>query len=420
MVKKLIAIGLIAAMFPLCAHAEDSVTIKLNGENMQLDQEPFIDDGNTLVPLRAIFEALGAEVRWNETDRKIYSEKNDRGIVLKIDSHEMYVYTNILISSRDSVCTTVTLEKAPVIVDDFTYVPLRAVAEAFNAVVDWDGDTKTVLISTAEKPEESEEPAEPTIEPTTEPTAEPTESVTEPTDTTDEVSVYEKMYEGTGYVFERNIPELTCDFEENAGGFKESQHCVWGKDSNGNGVLYVQKETRKQEIHTETQLTLPHLNSYVADELIDISFDIYCPPSNGKSSFKILGSGESVIDAISITNNGKKLDGFSKMEDINAADYFSNNTQGNAEDINIENGAHVNALINPAGSKITITITSKSGDAEPIVINDSVSAPFNFYRDMGTNPRVQLLGYKITADYYSNSLPMIVDNIVTNIVKKAE
>ncbi|MCH5211639.1 MAG: copper amine oxidase N-terminal domain-containing protein [Oscillospiraceae bacterium] len=410
--QKLIAIGLITVMIPLCVNAADSVNIELNGEKMQLEQEPFINDGNTLVPMRAIFEALGAEVEWDGTERKIYSRKNDSMIELKIDSHEMYVYPNILMSSRD----TVTLEKAPVIVDDFTYVPLRAVAEAFDAVVDWNGDTRTVSITTAQEPEDAtENPAEPTAEPTETPiesSPEPTEAAAEPVEVADETSAYKKMYEGTGYVFERNIPVLTCDFEEDACGFEESQHCAWGKDSSGNGVLYVQKETREQETHSETELKLPYLSNYAEDEIIDISFDMYCPPSNGGSAFTVLGNNEFSIVTINVTGNSKKLSAIRsqdyKLEGINAMDYFSNNTQGNAEDINIENGAHVNVLLNPYGSKLTVTITSKSGNAEPIVVSEFI--------DRGT----RLLGFKITADYYSNVKPVIVDNIVTNIVKKAE
>ena len=163
MLKRIIAVGLISAMCPLCAHAADSVNIELNGKPLQPEQVHFIDDTET----SAVFEALYVE----------------------------------------------------------TYL---------------DGDTKIISITTAGEPEEaSENPAEPTPEPT----AEPTGSAAEPADTADETTAYKKMYEGTGYVFERNIPELTCDFEEDACGFEESQHCAWGKDSSGNGVLYVQKET---------------------------------------------------------------------------------------------------------------------------------------------------------------------------------
>ncbi|MDD3427613.1 MAG: copper amine oxidase N-terminal domain-containing protein, partial [Caldisericia bacterium] len=45
--------------------------VKINGKEHQIDAEPFIENGRTLVPLRFITEPLGAEVIWNEKDRSI-------------------------------------------------------------------------------------------------------------------------------------------------------------------------------------------------------------------------------------------------------------------------------------------------------------------------------------------------------------
>ncbi|MGN1115595.1 MAG: copper amine oxidase N-terminal domain-containing protein [Candidatus Ornithomonoglobus sp.] len=425
MKKIIIAVLLTGALCSANAAAADDISIVLNGDKMSFEQTPFIEDGTTLVPMRAIFEALGAEVEWNGEDRSISSEKGNVGIRLQIGSKQMYRNDGGAATEGDIK----ELEKAPVIVDDFTYVPLRAVAEAFDAQVLWDGEARTVSIVTA--PEHSAEPAEaPESTETAEPeeTAVPSETPAEEA-AEDKASVYAKMYEGTGYELVRNIPELTNDFEEGPGNFKESQHCAVGKDHNGNGVLFVQKETRNQEVHTEAKAVLYVPNGYVKEELIDISFDLYCPKSNGGSDFYALGKGESTIAKFAVSDKGKKLTLFKTLDEFDisrvqegadASTYFNNDTEGNEEELVVENGAHVNMLINPAGSKITITITNNTNDAEPIVIKEFVSAPVNSIIGGRADPRVTLYGIKLTADYYSDAKPMFIDNLVTNIVKTAE
>ncbi len=132
----------IYAFIAICAisistvHAADDITILINETEAVFGQEPFIDDGTTLVPMRAIFEELGASVEWDGDSRTITSQKDDTVIVLGIDDPQMTVNG-----------ASYTLEKAPIIVDDFTYVPLRAVSEAFGCGVDWDGDSRTVTIT---------------------------------------------------------------------------------------------------------------------------------------------------------------------------------------------------------------------------------------------------------------------------------
>lgn len=47
------------------------VDVQINGELLDLDPAPFVDNGRTLVPMRPIFEALGASVQWSDTDRRV-------------------------------------------------------------------------------------------------------------------------------------------------------------------------------------------------------------------------------------------------------------------------------------------------------------------------------------------------------------
>lgn len=114
----------------------DGISVVCNGERLAFDTEPIIVEGRTLVPLRKIFEALGAEVEWNDTTKTVTAKKNEREIELTIGKAEMRVNDK-----------TIALDTAAMIVNDRTLVPVRAVSEGMGASVDWDDATKTVLIS---------------------------------------------------------------------------------------------------------------------------------------------------------------------------------------------------------------------------------------------------------------------------------
>lgn len=114
----------------------EPVKVVVNRSTLQFDQPPIIVDGRTLVPLRAIFEALDAKVEWDDLTQSITSTRNGDKIVMQIDSKKMYVNG-----------AETTLDVSPCIVNDHTLIPVRAVAEAFDCTVRWDGDTRTVYIS---------------------------------------------------------------------------------------------------------------------------------------------------------------------------------------------------------------------------------------------------------------------------------
>ena len=112
------------------------VKVVLNGNRILFDQQPIIENGRTLVPLRKIFEALGASVEWDQNTKTVTSVKDDTKIVLTIGDSIMYVNGN-----------PVKLDVPGKIVNNRTLVPARAVAEGFNCNVDWDNDTRTVIIA---------------------------------------------------------------------------------------------------------------------------------------------------------------------------------------------------------------------------------------------------------------------------------
>ncbi len=108
--------------------------------------EPVIENGRTLAPVRAITEALGAEVIWNSETGKISITKGDVSIVLTIDSEIA------IVNGKE-----VTLDVSPKIVNNRTLVPMRFISEALNLGVNWDENSRTVIVE--------EKPAEVTPEP---------------------------------------------------------------------------------------------------------------------------------------------------------------------------------------------------------------------------------------------------------------
>ena len=114
----------------------DEIKVTVDGTKLTFDQPPVIVDGRTLVPLRAIFEALGATVDWDAASRTATATRKNDVISIAIGSKQLYKNG-----------TASTLDVPAQIINDRTMVPARAVAEAFDARVDWDAITRTVIIT---------------------------------------------------------------------------------------------------------------------------------------------------------------------------------------------------------------------------------------------------------------------------------
>ncbi len=153
--KKIISIAAAAAMsFSMAAavNAENNPSVYVDGTKIAFaDQAPVIlGEGTTLVPARGVFEAMGADVQWDEANRRvtIESEDNIKRIFLTIDDPDMTTWTFTSIFHADEA--TVKLDIAPQIINDRTMIPLRAISEAMGADVQWDPDAYSVIITTAD------------------------------------------------------------------------------------------------------------------------------------------------------------------------------------------------------------------------------------------------------------------------------
>ena len=114
---------------------------KVNDEIKTLDSPPIIKNGRTLVPIRAIVEAMGGSVSWDGTEKKVTITLKDTVIELWINKPQAKV--NGELKWIDDTNHKV----VPEIINGRTMLPLRFVAENLGAHVDWDGTTKTITIT---------------------------------------------------------------------------------------------------------------------------------------------------------------------------------------------------------------------------------------------------------------------------------
>ncbi|MDD4239332.1 MAG: copper amine oxidase N-terminal domain-containing protein, partial [Desulfotomaculaceae bacterium] len=115
---------------------QEGIKIVVNGRAVSFDSAPYIDEHDrTMVPLRAIAEALGAEVGWDGQTMVVTIQRDGRESLFTIDSNTA-VFSGV----------RVTMDTCPVIRNDRTMLPVRYVAESLGAEVGWNQDTLTVSI----------------------------------------------------------------------------------------------------------------------------------------------------------------------------------------------------------------------------------------------------------------------------------
>ncbi|WP_312045022.1 copper amine oxidase N-terminal domain-containing protein [Anaerotignum sp.] len=131
--KTIIATFLVTVLLATNAFAAN---IMINGVNLQTDASPVIVNGRTLVPIRSIFESLGATVSWDESTKTITAIRDNTSIKLVLNETTAIVNGN-----------SCTLEVPPQIINGRTMVPARFVAENLNCDVNWNATTQTISIS---------------------------------------------------------------------------------------------------------------------------------------------------------------------------------------------------------------------------------------------------------------------------------
>ena len=112
----------------------DSI-LTINGTKVEVETPYVIGEGVTLVPLRVISEAFGAEVEWNGETKEVTIVDGDNKVVVAIGSK------TAVVNGEEKE-----LEEAPELKNDVTMIPLRFISENLGATVDYDDATAAITV----------------------------------------------------------------------------------------------------------------------------------------------------------------------------------------------------------------------------------------------------------------------------------
>ncbi len=135
----LLTVVLIFTQFPTSViKANDSeINLYLDGQALQLNEPARLMSGHTMVPLRALAEAMGARVDWEASEKKITVTKADTTLIMNINKITAYINNQ-----------TVKLVSPPLLSNGVTLVPARWLVESLGAEVTWNAQTKTASVHT--------------------------------------------------------------------------------------------------------------------------------------------------------------------------------------------------------------------------------------------------------------------------------
>lgn len=116
------------------------ITIELNGKEVKTEVAPFVKDERTFVPIRFISEALGYGVQWDNATRMVTVTSDNSKVQMTLDKKE------VLVDGKAK-----SIDVAPFIEKERTFVPLRFVAENLNVDVKWNDADRKVLLTKEDK-----------------------------------------------------------------------------------------------------------------------------------------------------------------------------------------------------------------------------------------------------------------------------
>jgi len=112
------------------------VKVFVDGNPVYFDQAPVMANGRVLVPLRGVFERLGATVTWDPTSQTVLAQSGTTSVSLRIGSPQAFVNGQAQF-----------LDVPAMLIGGRTLVPLRFVSQALGAGVTWDAATSTIQIT---------------------------------------------------------------------------------------------------------------------------------------------------------------------------------------------------------------------------------------------------------------------------------
>jgi len=135
-VALVVALGAGLASVAVAQTSAPYVRVFVDGSPVYFDQAPVMANGRVLVPLRGVFERLGATVAWDPTSQTVLAERGATSVSLRIGSPQAFVNGQAQF-----------LDVPAMLIGGRTVVPLRFVSQALGADVNWDATTSTVQIT---------------------------------------------------------------------------------------------------------------------------------------------------------------------------------------------------------------------------------------------------------------------------------
>jgi copper amine oxidase-like protein len=135
-VALVVALGASLASVAAAQTSAPYVKVFVDGSPVYFDQAPVMANGRVLVPLRGVFERLGATVNWDSASQTVLAQRGATSVSLRIGSPQAFVNGQAQF-----------LDVPAMLIGGRTVVPLRFVSQALGAGVNWDATTSTVQIS---------------------------------------------------------------------------------------------------------------------------------------------------------------------------------------------------------------------------------------------------------------------------------
>ncbi len=114
---------------------ENTPYVVMDGNVLAFEQPPVIENDRTLIPIRFLFEQMGANVTWNQETQAATVTQNDTAVTFRINDTE-----------ADVNGQTVSMDVPARLINDKTMVPVRFLSEQLGYNVSWDGENRIITI----------------------------------------------------------------------------------------------------------------------------------------------------------------------------------------------------------------------------------------------------------------------------------
>ena len=131
-----VLMGIMIVSAGILVSAKDEIGIVVNGENANMKVSPKIIDGVTMVPFRETMEVLQAKISWDANTKSIKATRKNKSVSIQVGS-------NIVKVGKQEV----EIQSPPVVIDNFTYVPIRVISNGFGCKIRYDAINNNIVIT---------------------------------------------------------------------------------------------------------------------------------------------------------------------------------------------------------------------------------------------------------------------------------